>query len=422
MATVTLTPDLVCEASDWEWVRFKEETDFSNQISGCKNGRIGVALIGLGRMGLIHLRNLLRETRAKPLYCFDSDSSRLAACAKTMFFDELGIKALPSDNYNEALKDPEVKAIIIATPTCFHEQYTKLALKAGKNVLCEKPLTLKTDEIVPLYQLAKENKVFLMCGFNRRYDPDFKHLHKRTRERDSLGSLQLIKITARDCQRPPLSYVRVSGGLFHDTAIHDIDMCLWLARQLPVSIQVMGKTWKEYFKNEPSLMADLSVKDRELLQEIDDFFLAVITMKFPDGSIGMIDNSRKVNYGYDQRCEIYGSNGMLKTDGRRSLNVKSYGELGIIHSNINYSFASRYNAAYQNELRDLLTMSELADSDLYDNQFAISARLLEPYRPTLVAATHKVADACLAASKSGQVMQLDWLQNFKEQFEFEIEL
>lgn len=420
-STVTTATTTICESNDWLWNQFKDATNIANWNSEkFGNRRIGVALIGLGRMGLIHLRNILREPRAKLTYCIDSDHSRLAACSKSMFFREFGIRALHTDQFDVALQDPEVHAVMIATPTHLHEEQTKRALRAGKSVMCEKPLTPHTDSIMPLYELARANKVFLLTAFNRRYDPDYRIMHRKVK-RGSIGSIQMVRITARDCQPPPLGYVRVSSGLFHDTCIHDIDMCLWLMRQLPTTVQVLGKTWKEYYYNDPEQMASLSPADRDILPEIDDYFMAIITMKFQNGSLGVIDNSRQATYGYDQRCEIYGSKATLRCDGMNATNSIECDETGMKQSTLTYGFASRFNAAYTNELQDLLSMAELAESNLQDDHDSIREHLLEPVRASLVVATHTIADACQQAAKTNQTIELDWPEAFQRQFKLEIE-
>lgn len=405
-----------CELNDWEWSRFKEELDLAKWPNA--NKRVGVALVGLGRMGLIHLRNLIREPRAALLYCVDADQTRLDACAKSVFFQESGIRTLHSDDLKIALADKRVDAVVIATPTDFHERQVRLALEAGKNVMCEKPLTPLTASIMPLYQLAKENRVGLMAAFNRRYDPDFRYLREKAINR-TLGPLHMVRITARDNERPPLRYIQSSSGIFHDTCIHDIDMCLWMMRQLPISVQVVGKTWKEFFKSDELANKELSDRDREILETIDDYFLVIITLKFGDGSIGVLDNSRQANYGYDQRCEIYGTKGMLKCDGRRPLNSIECKADGMTRSTLNYGFASRFSTAYINELQDILTIAEMTKNG--DTSVApADYQFIEPTRPSLVIATHTIADACVEAAKSGNLKILEWSKEFRELFDSEI--
>uniref|UniRef100_A0A6G1SAA2 Putative oxidoreductase yrbE n=1 Tax=Aceria tosichella TaxID=561515 RepID=A0A6G1SAA2_9ACAR len=442
-----------CEPNDLQvdFKQCKREVDVTTNWTSDKFGerRIGVALVGLGRMGLIHFRNLLREPRARILYCIDSDHSQLSACSKSMHFREFGIQALHSDQYEEvALRDPQVSVVIIATPTSQHEHQTRLALQAGKSVMCEKPLTPNTNNIIQLHELARANRVYLLTAFNRRYDPDFRQMRQQLLA-NRIGCLQMVRVTARDCRPPPLSYVRASSGLFHDACIHDIDLCLWMARQLPVSIQVLGKTWKEFYLNDREQLAKLSADDRELLGKIDDYFMAIITMKFTDGSLALIDNSRQASYGYDQRCELYGSSGMLKCDGKSPTSVIECTAAAIKHPTLADGFATRFNDAYENELQDILSMAELAQraseeetktqaNGRRDDELTTAVidgtemvnkmldklereHLLEPVRASLVLATHTIADACLEAAKSGQTIQMNWPDWLRRQFELEMQ-
>lgn len=386
-----------------------------------KSRRVGIALMGTGRMGYIHLQNILKEVQIKLLYAFDADTERLEQVSKDLFFDDFGIKALPSSQYDVALQDPAVEGVVIATPTFTHQDYTQRALAAGKNVMCEKPLCPGTNDILPLYDLAKEKKVFLLCAFNRRYDPDYRHLHKKIQKEKSLGPIQSIKITSRDSPRPELNYLRTSGDLFHDSGVHDINMCCWLAAQLPDTVQVTVKTWKEYFNHE--LEFDpfaLTEAEQKLSKEIDDAFLAVITLKFPDGTLGIIDNSRETHYGYDQRAEVYGTKGMLRCQGKYERNTTEAGETGIAHPPFHWGIANRFKAAYKTELRDFITMVQLAKSGLFENDRIVRENLLEPPRSLLVVATHKIADACVEAWKSNQTVHLTWPEEFKKQFMYDI--
>lgn len=413
--------EMPCELNDWEWMKFKKEFDLSTwTLDRIGNRRIGVALIGLGRMGLIHMRNILREPRAKLLYCFDADQSRLDTCSKSVYLKDSSTKTLHSDQFDMALSDPNVGAIVIATPTICHEDLTRRALMAGKSVLCEKPLTLHTDGIMPLYELARQKQVYLLTGFNRHYDPDWRMLEHKAKS-GSIGPIQMIRIVSRNGQRPPVSYLRVSGDIFHDTCIHDLDMMLWLMGQLPESIQVAARTWEQYYADEPELLNELCEDDRNALADINDYFMAIMTLKFANGSLGVIDTSRHANYGNDQRCEIYGTRGMIKCDGRYPINVMEYNENGIMCPGINYNFQTRYGPAYVAELEDLLTMADLSMSGAYGNEEKVRQHLIERPRGTLVAAAMTLADACPEAAKSGRAVPFDWPQEFRHQFEAEIQ-
>lgn len=337
---------------------------------------------------------------------------------KSAFFQESNIRTLHTDDFQVALSDDRVDAVLIATPTDFHERQIRMALEAGKNVMCEKPLTPYTASIMPLYKLAEEKRVNLLAGFNRRYDPDFRYLRDKAVSK-TLGPLHMVRITARDNERPPMRYIQSSSGIFHDSCIHDIDMCLWMMRQLPVSVQVVGKTWGEFFQSDELADRELSERDREILKSVDDYFLVIINLKFTDGSIGVLDNSRQATYGYDQRCEIYGTKGMLKCDGRRPLNSIECKADGMTRSTLNYGFASRFSTAYNNELQDLLTLAEMTKHPKIGVE-PLNDHLMEPIRPSLVFASHTIADACAEAAKTGQLKTLKWSDEFQKQFGKEI--
>lgn len=394
----------------------------SNGASQLSGTRVGVALIGLGRMGLIHLSNLLQNVDAKLLYCLDTDTQGLKArCSSSVHFDELGVKLMRCEDFQLALDDPQVEAVIVATPTKFHEHYIIKALEAGKNVLCEKPLTSETMSILPLYELASLKRVSLMCAFNRRYDADFRNVRQKAMDRERSGDIQLIKITSRDPSIPPLAYLATSGGLLHDSAVHDIDMSLWLMRQLPQSVQVTGKTFAQYFSQNREAYVALSEDDRRTADTLDDFFLVLVTLTFPDGSIALIDNARQSNYGYDQRIEVCCSKRMLKFDGKTALDVVEYGPEARLNPPIHESFATRYQTAYANELKDLLKMAKLSRLGEQDNRQAQRENLLEPNRPMLVHAVHRIADAGLVSYKSGgRPVDLIWQPEFQRQFQLDI--
>lgn len=384
--------------------------------------RVGVAIIGLGRMGLIHLSNALRQAEAKLLYCFDTDTEGLPRrCPAATFFEEFGVRTLHCDDFQIALDDPRLEAVIIATPTKFHELYIKRALEAGKNVLCEKPLTSRTESILPLYELAQQRRVSLVCAFNRRYDPDFRNVRRRSINREQSGDIQMIKITSRDPSIPPLGYLKMSGGLLHDSVVHDIDMSMWLMRQLPATVQVSGKTFKQYFRQNQEAYLSLGSRDRSIADTLEDFFLVVVTLTFPDGSIAVIDNARQSSYGYDQRIEVFCSKAMLKFDGKTPLDVVEYGPAGRFNPPIHESFATRYQAAYSNELTDLIKMSKLTRLGAHTSRQAQRELLLEPNRPMLVYATHRTADAALESWRSaGRPVEIEWSPEVRSQFQLDI--
>lgn len=411
-------PDML----DWEWLRCQRETSIQYWASAGK--RVGVAIIGLGRMGSIHLRNILREPRAKLLYAFDASETSVQAWSDCEIFKENQVRVMHASKFNLALEDEQVEAVIVATPTHMHEQQVHDALQSHKIVLVEKPLCMATDHIMPLFELADRMQTVLLTAMNRRYDPEFRHLRERAHDANCVGKIQFVRVTARDVQPPPLNYVKSSGGLFRDSAIHDIDLSLWIVRQLPTSVQVTGQTWQEHYDGQPEKLAELTQAEKSTLREIDDYFLALIALKFPDGTIATIDNSRQASYGYDQRCEVYGDKGMVRCDSRRALHATQLSgacaQGSAVQPGLNFSFASRFGTSYENELQDLLTLVQLSRQNTQSSANTAHLKLMEPCRPSLIAATQQIADVCSQAAKAGRSIAFDWSDDFKRQFHLDI--
>jgi len=409
-------------SDDWYANLVSSETSVSAGNLTAKslgNKRVGIAIVGLGRIGRLHLRNIMREPRARLLYACDINSTSLQSLSRSFMFDDHGIKAIHFSQLDLILRDENVKGVLIASPTSTHFELTKRALEAGKNVMCEKPLSPNDIEgIRKLHQLAATKNLFLLTAFNRRYDPDFRDIYAKIKE-GSLGNIYMVRITARDNELPPLTYIKDSSGMFHDTCVHDFDAALWLIRQLPTSVQVMGRTWKEYYADFPDELKNLSGRDRKLLPEIDDFIMVIITLKFPNNALCLIDNSRLSHYGYDQRCEVHGSKGMMKLDGKRTLETVYLNQSSSRQSALTTSFISRYSAAYENELRDFVKMIRI-QARSKDDQEVLSENLMEPVRGTLIYASAVIAEKCRLAAIERKTIEFDWSEDIQNQFKLDI--
>lgn len=301
--------------------------------------QIGVALFGLGRMGTIHLYNLVREPRVKLLYIIDNDPKRLAFVEKRYFLESQNVKLISPEQIDLVMNDKAVEACIIATPTFTHEIYAKAALLAKKHVLCEKPLAIKLDDVRELYKLAADNKLHLICAFNRRYDPSFRQIQHQVRNGE-VGPVRVIKSCSRDSPTPGIDYIKISGGIFHDCVVHDVDLIVWMIQELPIEVHAFGHCYMEDYK------------------ALDDFDTCVISLKFKSGALGLIDISRKSSYGYDQRIEVFGEKGMLKLDEDKATAGEQHDATGIKTSCLKFSFPSRYAEGYQQEIVDLLNHIE----------------------------------------------------------------
>lgn len=292
--------------------------------------RIKVAVAGLGRIGKIHLKNLCRNfPEIEVVAVMDVvDSSKKIA-------DEFDVSVFVK-SFDELLAVEGVDAVVICSPTDTHADYVEKAAKAGKQIFCEKPLDLSLDRVKEVLEIVEESGVKLMLGFNRRFDPEFKKI-KQLVEDDAVGEVQIVKITSRDPEPPPVSYIKVSGGLFLDMTIHDFDMARFIS----------GKSVKEVFAK-GAVMVDPEIG------EAGDIDTAVITLTFEDNSMAVIDNSRKAAYGYDQRLEVFGSKGMAQAENNFPNHHKLYTETRISGDLPLHFFLERYDASYNQEMREFI--------------------------------------------------------------------
>jgi myo-inositol 2-dehydrogenase/D-chiro-inositol 1-dehydrogenase len=227
---------------------------------------------------------------------------------------------------------PEVDAVLICSPTSAHARSLQLALAHKKHIFCEKPMDLSLETTTALAALASQTDVKLMMGFNRRFDPDFMKARATVAE-GKVGNVQIVKITSRDPGLPPIDYIRNSGGLFMDMAIHDFDMARYMMNKKVVEVFAKGL-----------VMVDKAVG------EAGDIDTALTTLTFEDGTYAVIDNSRKAVYGYDQRIEIFGSGGMIQVENNQHHRNILYNENGIHQSLPLDFFMDRYAESYMGEM------------------------------------------------------------------------
>jgi len=233
--------------------------------------------------------------------------------------------------YDPTKKDSRVKAIVVCTPTADHKDIILAAVRAGKAVMCEKPISLKVPEIDECYLEAQKHHVPLLCGYQRRHDPTFSQLQE-TCKKGGIGTLQICKTMSRDNPVPTLAYLKISGGIFHDCGSHDIDLCRWILNEDPDEVFCVASAF------------------RKEIAEINDFDTVLITMKYPSGALASIDLSREAVYGYDQRIEVLGSGGMLQAENKQPTSMVLHNKQGITIDPNCYSFPQRYEHAYAKEL------------------------------------------------------------------------
>jgi myo-inositol 2-dehydrogenase / D-chiro-inositol 1-dehydrogenase len=290
--------------------------------------KLKLGVIGTGRIGKVHIATLVQAVpQAEVVAIADINLAGAAEVAKAF-----GIEKVTA-SHADIINDPEIEGVIICSSTDTHAKYIVEAAKAGKHIFCEKPVDLSLDVIRGAIDAVKAAGVKLMVGFNRRFDPNFLKIRQLVAE-GKIGQPHIIKITSRDPAPPPAEYSAVSGGMFLDMTIHDFDMARYIA----------GSEVTEIFTN-AAVLVDPAIG------KAGDVDTAVINLKFANGALGVIDNSRKAVYGYDQRVEIFGSKGMLNADNNYPENHRYYSIDGVHGSLPLNFFMERYLESYANEMK-----------------------------------------------------------------------
>ncbi|KTC91178.1 inositol 2-dehydrogenase [Fluoribacter dumoffii] len=292
----------------------------TNQQRKC---RIGI--IGAGRIGKLHAENIKN-------YLPQFELNAIAdPCLNKAWADRLSIAGQYTAS-EDVLFHQNLDAVLIASPSNLHVVQIKAASEAGKAIFCEKPIGLYEEEILEVLHTTQANGTLLQLGFNRRFDPSFSHLQKQVHAGE-IGAVHLVKITSRDPVCPTKEYCATSGGLFMDMTIHDFDMARFLTQSEVIEVYATG--------------AVLINPDFAALDDIDT---AIIQMRFANGALGVIDNSRQAVYGYDQRIEVFGKEGMLLANNQLKHSVMHYANKFTEQANPEYFFLERYHQAFRAEL------------------------------------------------------------------------
>lgn len=290
---------------------------------------VTVGIIGAGRIGKVHVESIVTKVKNGRVKSLADPfmNEETAQWAKSM-----GVDVVTKD-YKEILADPEIDAVLICSSTNTHSPISIEAIEAGKHVFCEKPIDLDVKRIQGVMEALKAHPVKYQVGFNRRFDHNFAAVQKAAAS-GKLGDIHLIKVTSRDPEPPSMDYVKVSGGIFLDMAIHDFDMVRFLAGCNAVEVYAEG-----------SVLVDPAIG------EAGDVDTAVVTLKMENGAIAVIDNSRKAVYGYDQRAEVFGSKGMAASGNDSASTVVISNENGVTGEKPLFFFLERYMDAYAAEIR-----------------------------------------------------------------------
>jgi myo-inositol 2-dehydrogenase / D-chiro-inositol 1-dehydrogenase len=290
---------------------------------------IRIAILGAGRIGRLHGRNVSASPAARLVAIADPHAPSAAALAEAT-----GAAIAPLEDIVERA---DIDAILVCTPTTTHADLVERGARAGKAVFCEKPVDLSSERIERCLAVVEEAGTPLMIGFNRRFDPHFASLRRRLAGGE-VGEVELVTILSRDPSPPPATYVATSGGLFRDMMIHDLDMARFLLLgDEPVEVHAVG-----------SCLVDPEIG------RAGDVDTAAVMLKTAKGRIVQISNSRRATYGYDQRIEVHGSKGMIRAGNVHRTTVEVASASGIAADPVQDFFLERYADAYRAELAAFL--------------------------------------------------------------------
>ena len=282
-----------------------------------------IGLLGAGRIAGVHATAITGHPNSTLVAVSDyipENAEKLAA--------QYDAHARTTD---EIIADTSIDAVLIATSTDTHSDLIEAATAAGKAVLCEKPVDLSLARARQCLATSAPSGQHVMIGFNRRFDPNFGAM-KAALDAGEIGKAELLSITSFDPAPPPIAYVKASGGLFRDMMIHDFDMANFMMGEAPVSVIATASC----------------IVDPEI-GAAGDVDTAVVTLTYADGRIAVIKNSRRAVYGYDQRVELLGSEGLLQAQNMLENTVVKSTTNGVTGAKPTYFFLERYMPAYAAE-------------------------------------------------------------------------
>jgi myo-inositol 2-dehydrogenase / D-chiro-inositol 1-dehydrogenase len=283
---------------------------------------IRFALFGAGFIGTIHGGNIAAHPRATLRYVYDINTG-----AATQLAARHGARVAASPD--EIWADNDVDAVLIASSTNTHADLLSSAIKAQKPAYCEKPVDLDIHRVKAVVQEAHQTGLPILIGFSRRYDPN--HLGVREAiQTGAIGKVELMHLTSRGPQPPPISYVKVSGGQFRDQTIHFFDLACWLVDEAPVEVYATG-----------AALIDPAIG------EAGDVDTSMLIMKMPSGALCHIDNSRRSAYGYDERIEVFGSQAMVQSKRKPVREVALYTGTKVVTDGLHPGWFERMEPSFR---------------------------------------------------------------------------
>ena len=297
---------------------------------------INIGIIGAGRIGRVHgesISKFVPNAKVKAIADPFLNDNTIA------WANALGITETYTD-YKKILADKDIQAVLICASTDMHSPLSIEAIQAGKHVFSEKPIDHDVNKIKEVLDVVNASGLKYQVGFNRRFDHNFRAI-KEAVASGKIGKQQIIKVTSRDPEAPPIEYVKVSGGIFLDMTIHDFDMVRYLSGSEVTEVFAVG-----------------SVTVDPAIGEAVDIDTDVITLKLANGATAVIDNCRKAVYGYDQRAEVFGTKGAIAISNDSNSNAVFSGEEGVVAEKPMYFFLERYMMAYAHEVKSFVDAIE----------------------------------------------------------------
>jgi myo-inositol 2-dehydrogenase / D-chiro-inositol 1-dehydrogenase len=327
---------------------------------------LGFALLGAGRIGKVHAKAVGSNPQARLVAVADA-FEKAANDLATAYGAEVR-------SIDEIEESPDIDAVVICTPTDTHADLIERFAAAGKAVFCEKPIDLDVKRVKECLAVVEKTGATLMVGFNRRFDPHFMAVRKAIDD-GAIGKVEMVTITSRDPGPPPHDYITRSGGIFRDMTIHDFDMARFLLGEEPVSVS-----------------AHASVLVDKKIGELGDFDSVSVILATASGKQCIISNSRRATYGYDQRIEVHGSEGMIAAENQRPVSIEIANGKGYTRPPLHDFFMTRYLDAYANEIASFIAAVNS------------HAKASPSGQDGLVALT--LAEAALRSAKEGKTIQV----------------
>jgi myo-inositol 2-dehydrogenase/D-chiro-inositol 1-dehydrogenase len=327
-----------------------------------------VAVIGTGFIGSVHAKNIARHPGAELVAVSDANvefAKKVAAATG----------ATPVSDIAEVFANKDIQAVLIATPTDTHVDYLRRAAEAGKAIYCEKPIGLDYAEAEKAVRAVRAAGVPAMLGFNRRFDTSHAAV-KEAVDQGEVGKIEIVQLTSRGPKPPPVSYIKGSGGQLRDQTIHFFDLLRWLTNDEPVEVYAIG-----------AALVDPAIG------EAGDIDTSILSIRMASGALCQIDNSRRAAYGYDERIEVFGSEGMVESTRQNFRGRSLYKGQEIITDGLHPGWFERIEQSYYDAIDAFLKSLEKGTPPSPSLEDGLRAQL--------------IADKATESVRTGQPIKID---------------